>query len=358
MIDQIELSLQGHQHSVLNLHPGFNVIIGKSDAGKSSILRGIRLVMDNRPLGLSGWVHHGLSALSVKLTLDDGTVERRAAFRMVKGVLKDATENAYIVDGQVLAAFGADVPILVRERLNLHPINIQRQHDGPFLVGETGGAVARYINEVVNLEAMDSSMANIASKKRENDQAIRVADAQVARLEDELKAFPDLESAEAYITTLEGMAARLEAVRVDEATVDGLIGQAVAIDEQLARATMPPGFDDRLTALEDRQARQVQVRFTADGLGVLLESLELIDDGIAGVGPCLEVGFLVRVDGLSGVQRGLDENRAIVGRLDLLLALVDRLDIQIPEALVLVQKYEQELKDRFGDVCPLCERPM
>ena len=357
MISKIELQgFQGHKHSVLDLHEGFNVIIGRSDAGKTSILRAVRLVMDNRPLGLSGWVHRGQTALSAKLTLDDGSVERKVAFRMVKGMLKDAIENIYIVDGQTLSAPGTDVPIPVRERLNLHPINIQRQHDGPFLVGETGGAVARYINEVVNLEVMDSSMANIASTKRDNDQKIRVAEVRLARLNAELEQFPDLESTEVFIASLEEMSVRLDKVRADKAVIEGALAKLVAIEASLP--TLPPGLDERLAVLEEQQVRQGQVRFTAEGLAALLNNLTVMDTQAQQHKGVLLILSDERLTGLTEAQGRLEAIRRDRTGVGLLLSQLYNLENMIPAALALMQRHEKELKDNFGDVCPLCERMM
>ena len=357
MISQIELTgFQGHKHSVLDLHEGFNVIIGRSDAGKTSILRAVRLAMDNRPLGLSGWVHRGQIALSVKLALDDGSVERRVAFRMVKGMLKDATENVYVVDGQVLAAPGTDVPILVRERLNLHPINIQRQHDGPFLVGETGGAVARYINEVVNLEVMDSSMANIASTKRENDQKIRVAEGQLARLNAELEQFPDLESAEAFIISLEEVSARLDRLREDKIKIGGALERLASIEVSLP--TLPALLDERLADLEAKQTYLATVEFTRVGLSALLGNLRSIGSRIVGLGVIMAIDSSGRLEALSGLQDRLDSVKASRGGVQRLLGQLTGLNAGISRALVLVQQKQQELDERWPDACPLCGRMM
>ena len=51
-IKTLELNnFQNHKKSILELHPGINVISGSSRQGKSAVLRSLRLGLENKPSG-------------------------------------------------------------------------------------------------------------------------------------------------------------------------------------------------------------------------------------------------------------------------------------------------------------------
>lgn len=134
-------------------------IVGPSDAGKSAIVRALRLAALNRPNGAL-FVRHGTKACEVTVTTDKGTVVRKKG----KGV------NSYTVDGKVYAAFGNGVPAEVETVLNLSPDNFQRQLDLHFWFADSGGQVSRKLNEIVNLDLIDKSLAKAASAVRTADE--------------------------------------------------------------------------------------------------------------------------------------------------------------------------------------------
>ena len=152
-IDSIRLgNFQSHEGTLLELHPRVNAITGWSDVGKSSILRGARLVMENRPGG-DAFIRHGAKSCEVALAVDGQIVVRE------KG-----RKNLYHIDDEVYAAPGTNVPDEVRALLNIHTeLQCQWQHDPPFLLGKaySPGEVAKRLNEAVRLEEIDIAMSAI-----------------------------------------------------------------------------------------------------------------------------------------------------------------------------------------------------
>lgn len=163
MIKKLEIkNFQSHKDSSFDFVPGINIIIGSSDSGKSAALRALNWAVNNKPSGddfRSSW--GGDSC--VDITLDNLDVISR----------EKGKGNIYVVSSdkgkkpQEFKAFGNDVPEPIKKLLNFEEINFQFQLDSPFLLSSTAGEVAKYLNQVVNLERIDSSLYSIEKSRRE-----------------------------------------------------------------------------------------------------------------------------------------------------------------------------------------------
>lgn len=251
MIERIQIrNFQRHRMLRVKFDERITTIVGPSDAGKSSVLRAIRWVAFNRPLG-DGFVHQGGDVCSVKLWVDGHKVERRKA----KG------ENAYFVDGKKLAAVGTEVPRDVQECLSLTLENFQGQHDPPFWFSLTAGEVAKRLNAIVDLEAIDRSAAWIAGRLRQAKAELSVSEGRLAEAEQECK----------ELGYVERLAADFE--RLEEAWK-----RHQKSSESLSRLREAAG--DALQAVQDRSRMRLasgqawKLRQAADALETKLECLD------------------------------------------------------------------------------------
>ena len=134
MIKEVSIqNFQSHKDTHLEFHPGVNIIVGTSDSGKSAIIRTIRWVLQNKPLGDSFRSMWG-GETKVTLTLPEGQITRS----------KDKSDK-YTIEGPPkleLEAFRTSVPEEVLNMLNINSVNLQFQHDPPFLISSTSGEVA------------------------------------------------------------------------------------------------------------------------------------------------------------------------------------------------------------------------
>jgi len=77
VIKQVRLiNWQGYSDQTVDLSPGINVFIGPIDAGKSSVLRAIRWVVEDEPRG-DDYRRRGTKSTEVHITLDSGQVIKR-----------------------------------------------------------------------------------------------------------------------------------------------------------------------------------------------------------------------------------------------------------------------------------------
>lgn len=165
MIRSLILSnFQSHPSTTIEFTPGINAIIGASDKGKSAVLRGFEWVRTNRPNGdahVSDWALDSKGKQTdecrVVVTTDRHRIER----------VRHNKVNGYVLDGATIEATKGDLPAEITAAFGLLDLNVQKQLDGPFLLSQSGGEVARFFNSLVNLEEIDHCMSAADGLKRE-----------------------------------------------------------------------------------------------------------------------------------------------------------------------------------------------
>jgi len=183
-------NFQSHKTSLLTFSPGVNVVIGPTDVGKSALIRSLSWIVHNRPSG-DQFISHGEKEVSATLEFDNVSITRS------KG-----QKNSYKLDDMELVGFGQDVPAEVSAAINMNELNIQYQHDGPFLLGESAGAVARTLNKIVNLDKIDESLFNVRRLETENRTSISSIKGKLADLDSELESKPNFVLIDGILTQL------------------------------------------------------------------------------------------------------------------------------------------------------------
>ena len=164
MIKSIQIkNFQSHKDTYIEFGDGLNVLTGSSRSGKSTVRRALMWCMLNRPTGnsiISWWnkkKDKPTGETSVTVTLDNGTVITR---------IKSPELNGYIINGKTLEAVGTNVPEEITEAFNISDVNYSGQFDAPYLVSQSAGYVAQYLNAIVNLEDADYYQKEVESLKR------------------------------------------------------------------------------------------------------------------------------------------------------------------------------------------------
>jgi DNA repair exonuclease SbcCD ATPase subunit len=160
-------NFQKHKCKTIRFSPTVTTIVGDNDKGKSSILRGLRLLFLNKLGGKpDGYVRFGASTLQVTAWIDKHIIGRRKG----KGV------NEYTLDGQKYKSFGqGNVPEPIAAILNVDHTNFVRQMDLPFWFSESPGQVSRNLNEIVNLKIIDDTLATVAAEARKARSQVEVS---------------------------------------------------------------------------------------------------------------------------------------------------------------------------------------
>lgn len=175
VIESISLkNFQCHRHLKIKLSPRLTCLVGRTRAGKSAVLRGLKWLVFNRPSG-KGFISHGTHGCTFQAVVDGKKIIRR------KG-----DDNTYTLDGKELAAVGQGVPQEVADFLNLDERNFQGQHDAPFWLSLSPGEVSRELNQVVNLELMDRCLSRAASEVRSAGERVTSLEEKLADVEQSL----------------------------------------------------------------------------------------------------------------------------------------------------------------------------
>ncbi len=212
-------NFQSHKNTFLDLHPGVNAIIGPTDSGKSSILRALYLLLENKPPidRMRGWYCDKDDEVIVEATDVNGiTVTRR----------KQGKDNEYLLSTFKIPFKGmkqSEVPEDILKVLNMGDVCIQKQKDNFFLFNSSPPDVARYLNKIVNLDVIDTAHSNIESKKREIKSSLTFKSEELVKKQEELLQYTDLDTVEKSIVDAEVLEKEIIEYRQSAFTLSDII---------------------------------------------------------------------------------------------------------------------------------------
>lgn len=208
-ITNIEINnFQSHKYTNMNFMNGLNVIVGPSDQGKTAIIRAIKWVLYNEPMG-TFFIRHKEKEASVVLTFNTGEKVKR---------LRSNNKNIYVYidennNEEVYEGFGHNVPIDIIEKINIrkiyldskesNAINIGEQLEGPFLLSEKNSTRANAIGRLVGVHVVDKAVQNTMKDIRNLNINHKSLNEDIDLLETKLEEYSYLEDLESTIVQLE-----------------------------------------------------------------------------------------------------------------------------------------------------------
>lgn len=179
----------------LDFHPGLNVIVGLSDAGKSAIIRAMRWVFFNRPTGDEFRSTWGGDTF-VSMGLDNILIDR----------IRTNSFNGYVLnEDSKFEALKTEVPKEIQDILCFSEINLHQQQDNFFLIKESPGVVAQHFNKIANLDKIDLGLQNVQKWINEINKDIVYKKGQVENYNKELLKFDYLKKFESEVEVLEDL---------------------------------------------------------------------------------------------------------------------------------------------------------
>ena len=143
-------NVQSHKRTVLRFSPGVNIICGMSQAGKTAMFRAVRLLFQNRPLGLS---------LKSDLSEKNLVISVKNASNTVT-LTKSDKASKYVVekDGKktIFRKFKGSIPDLVSSSVPIDfDLSFQDQLR-PYSVLESSNGLRKRIDSVIGTEKLES----------------------------------------------------------------------------------------------------------------------------------------------------------------------------------------------------------
>jgi energy-coupling factor transporter ATP-binding protein EcfA2 len=191
VIEHVEVrNWQSLRHVVLDLGR-FTVIVGASSSGKSAFVRALKALASN-VRGTSA-ITKGTTSAAISATTGDATV----TLEHVGGAW------AYRIAGgegeQTYTKLGGQVPAAVTAVLGIEPvpsggtsISFAGQFDPPYLLADSGAAVARVFGELTNVDTIFAAVREANRRQKHASATLRTKEAELATFRSRLGQFADL----------------------------------------------------------------------------------------------------------------------------------------------------------------------
>jgi DNA repair ATPase RecN len=389
-------NFQSHKDTEIQFGNGVNVLVGSSDQGKSAVLRAILWAVNNRPLGTDDIVSHWArdaknkiaDTMSVKVETENGIVIRRRTADQNEYILKDSQDDKR---RKLFEAVNKDVPEDVQKFFRLSEVNIQQQHDAPFLLSASASDVAKYFNKIVRLDVIDVVLGNAESARRDTNKKIKETENEKKEFEKQLECYAWIETAQELTDKLLSIAERIKVYTDDWNFLGGEIEKHEVIKKELADV---PDCKKAFEIIEKIES----IKIDYEGLNELEKSIEkyremnrdrkifeMIKNGnniLCEIDMCAggiakddlnKIAVQKEIDEYTESKKlsdiGFDKEKALslVTEIDAIRPQYDELRMlnsQLADFETCVKQMEQaaietsKLKKQLPDECPLCGAPM
>lgn len=339
-------NFQSHKKTEVEFVAGTNVIIGESDTGKSAIFRAINWVVTNRPLGEAFRSEWGGDTRVALYTSEGHVVER----------IRTPSRNEYIIDGQVLKAFGTDPPDEVIEILQIDAFNIQEQFETPFLLSNTPGEVARMLNKAASIDDIDKAISGLKSSLNRINTDITYNEKQLKTFTAEMEEYVNLPEIETRVKRVEELEEESGVTADQIADLQQLSARVRWVEEALLETNHLPQIMTRLEGSENRyydyQTQETQHQKLcriATRIKDIEEELEQTKDVEKGL---LRAGH---VDGKITSLKELRKKGIILRRL---VDNLRRTSSSIAQLDIEIERLSKEYDRIAPETCPLCGAKM
>lgn len=268
-------NFQSHQFTQVDFAPGFNVIVGASDQGKSAIIRALKWLYYNEPRG-ADFIRVGATGCRVTVLLGDGTQVSRE---------RTPSRNRYYVqypdqEEEVFEGFGTRVPREVELALGAAKskldegletmLNLGEQLEAPFLLAEAGSVKAKAMGRLYGVHIVDAALRETVRDMNRAQQEEKRLGEELREISNALKEYADLPQLAELVQKLTGklgeldqLAGRLEACRQlkeEREAVEGHLRQAEGILAEMAGLAQSEGLLVKAAELAGRCSRGEEYR--------------------------------------------------------------------------------------------------
>jgi len=345
MINQIDIqNFQSHKQTTLSLHPGVNVVIGKSDSGKTAIIRALRYLIWNRPSGdafCSSW--GGDTVVTVET--DDGNT---ITHKRIKSV------SSYVINDSVFSAFGTGVPQEVQSLLNMSETNLQSQFDLPFLLTDSAGEVAAHFNKMAHIDQIDTSMKLVNSWIRELEQTYKHKKQTLDELDEQMRKYDVLPFLEADLEGLELLEKTVAQYGKQIGNLSQTITSIEHIQDEVEELKGLVELEDEVSDLLSLITNKEKIDEKKDTLKRTIISITSLSEKKEKLNKLVQCEALV--DHISSLLQTKKEKEREIQTITDMIDKTNRIKNTIKVISSNTEEKEQLLYLEMPDICPLCDQ--
>ncbi len=345
MLKKIEISnFQSHEDSTIEFIPGTNVIIGKSDAGKSAIFRAINWVISNRPLGDSFCSEWGGETKVSLYTIEGDVIER----------IKTSSKNEYRINGDSILAFGTEVPEEVNAILHIDHYNIQGQMDSPFLLSSTPGEAAKMLNRAASIDSIDRTISNLKKSYSSIHTSIKHQQSQLEEYESQIKEYDNLDQVEDMMMKVEQDEKEKEKRETAVEKISFIIEGIQEVEKRLSQTSHIPTLLKQWEEV-DTNYHSYHSTFTEhQKCKSLLKNIIQIQEDLSSTNNVNAAHTIIKETEKLFINW---ENRMKAMKLmSTLLSKITKTSTKINQVKREVKQLEKQFSSMAPDICPLCKK--
>jgi DNA repair exonuclease SbcCD ATPase subunit len=211
MLTKIELNnFQPHKKLQTDIAP-ITIISGKSDSGKSSIVRSLQWLLYNRG-SAKEFLRHGANEVMVSCEIDGHTVTR------------SSQHNSYTLDGVQSRVVGKSVPDDIAALFNVISDNTQTQHDPFYWFTENGSGLVAKIEDTFGLNMPAGWVHACKQEQNQSNRDLKQYETEQQNLIAEIAALELYEKANEKLVKVDQANAILVEIRAKSDTLQKLAG--------------------------------------------------------------------------------------------------------------------------------------
>lgn len=341
-VSSLELvSFQSHHRSKLEFSPGVNVVIGHSDHGKTALIRGLTWLIKNRPSGEEFRSNYAPNdTTQVILKMKPGEIRR--------GRGKDT--NYYWYEGIRYSSFGQDVPQPIVDILNIDDLNIQYQFDAPFLLSESPGSVAKYLNRVINLDNIDETTKNVNTWVKSVNNKLTTIKINLEELNTEITNYPDFNLIDDQLGRLDELNKDIEINGYTIALLEQLLIDIQISKQKLETILIPDININHLIKLSKQFTSTVDTLEEIEKLCLRMEQTQAKISSF----PTLTYNLQT----LMGCSKEYEQFAVKILELVKITDNINEIDKSIINMGLEIDKCKRKFQGIFPQNCPLCLQPV
>lgn len=191
IMNNMDVSIKNYQiikKAELSFIPGLNIILGPSNNGKSSILKGIKALLYTTP-GTTP-IRQGETSYIIGLKYNGHVV------LLQKGM----KESVYVVDGEKYTKFGTTTPEAISKALNIkelvlngqkEDLNFWDQMDYPFLLDKTAVELFRFVIDSGDNDRVSSALKKMVSDRQGLSKQIDITQGEINILDQDIDRYKE-----------------------------------------------------------------------------------------------------------------------------------------------------------------------